>query len=606
VCLTLGVLLCAPGLGWAAPEADGEAQAEASAATTAPVDRLTRGQEPVDRSTRGQEPVDRLTRAFEPRFRDEPLAERVDRVRSAASSMGMWSAEPAARGLLLADRLGNDAERARAAVQLAPGLPAAWGALAVAEPGLGSGPALLRGLTEMERNLDASVWWRATAWHVLGWGLVVGGVFFLLASALRLAPAAAHDLSHRFPGGFPPHAAAAVLASLGVVPAVLGEGLVGIAVGAFAVAMPWAGSRHRAALLAALATVMAGVHPVTAETGRWIAALRADPATLAIRNAEVGGLSPAQRERLARLAPSDPAAGHALALWNKRSDRLDEAEHWLDLAGARESTHPVLLNDAANVRLAQGDAVGAIDLYESAVRYQDDAAVLFNLAQVHGSRIELARQQLALEAAHRESATTVRELSELRGNGRLAIDLPWPVADLRRRLVGAANGQAVARALRQPFGGGRLVNEPWLALALLPGLALLAAGVGRGREDSRVCGACRARRCTRCLARRTTGCPVCGGPHNALPLLDALVGLGRPLAIRLVPGLAGVTAGKPFLAWASAMALATAGAAFALRGGVVPDPLVAGYVGQAAFVLAAVALATIGAGVTAWSLRSLR
>jgi len=587
VCLALGVLPCALA----------RAQAPSPAAEAAPA--------ALDVAP-GTAPVERLAHAFEARGPDEPLDDRVERTRAEAARMGMWSAEPAARGLLLADRLGKDAERAHAAVRLAPGLPAAWGAVAVSDPGAGSGPALLRALLEMERNLDASIWWRANAWHVLAWGLVVGSLLFLVASALRLAPSAAHDLGHRLPGRLPPHAIAAVLASLGVLPAALGEGLVGLAVGAFGVAFPWATPRHRAALLAAIAAGVAGVYPVTAETGRWIAARHADPATLAIRDAEVGDLAPAQRERLARLASRDPAAVHALAVWSKRSDRLDEAWRWLELVDDEESASPVLLNDAANVRLAMGDTGGAIRLYEAAVEHEPDAAVLFNLAQVYGSRIELGRQETSLEAAHATSAGTVRELLDLRGNGRLAVDLAWPVGDLRRRLADAADGKAVAAALRTPFGSGRLVAGPWLAPGLLLGMVVVGAAIGRGRQDSRVCGVCHARRCEQCVPRRAIGCSVCGAPGSSPPLLDALVGLGRPVAVRAVPGLAGVAAGKPFVGWTAALAGATAGAAVLLRGGVVPDPLVVGQAGQVAFLGGAALLTLVWAAATWLRLRSLR
>jgi len=551
-------------------------------------------------------PAERLARAFAARDPEEPLEDRVDRARAEASRMGMWSAEPAARGLLLAAQLGRKADRARAATRLAPGLPAAWSALALSAPGVGSGPALWRALLEMERNLDASVWWRANAWHVLAWGLVVGSLLFLVVSAVRLAPVAAHDLGHRLPGGLPPHAWAVLLACVGVLPAALGEGLVGLAAGALGVGFPWAAPRHRAALFSAFVAVMAGVYPVTAETGRWVAALHADPATLAIRDAEVGNLTPSQRERLAHVAPRDPAASHALALWSKRSERPDEAWRWLELAEASESSMPVLLNDAANVRLAMGDAGGALRLYEAAAQRGGDAVVLFNLAQAYGSRIELSHQEAALKAAHAVSAATVRELSDLRGNDRLAVDVGWPVADLRHRLVSTADGRAIAAALRVPFGSGRLVDDPWLAPVILLGSMIVGAALGRGRNESRLCGACRARRCDSCAPSSPIGCVVCEAAASAPPRLGALLGSGRPVALRVVPGLAALSVGKPFLGWTAALSAATAGAAFTLRHGVVADPLVVGPVGPIAFVGIGVLLAGVWAAVTWWPLRDPR
>lgn len=614
VCLALGVIPCASATARATSAAvrDDAASTQPSHGAVQVVDPAAQAvdatAQAVDEAAvdAGKAPVERLSRAFQARAPDEPLSDRVDRTRAEASRMGMWSAEPAARGLLLAHGLGKEPERASAAVRLGPGLPAAWGAAALADPGLDSGPALLRALLEMERNLQASLWWRANAWYVLAWGLVVGGLLFLVVSAVRLAPSAAHDLGHRLPGELPPHAIGALLASVGLLPAALGEGLVGLAAGAFVVAFPWAASRHRAALLAALAGVMAGVHPVTAETGRWIAALHADPATIAIHDAEVGDLTPYQRERLARIADRDPAASHALAVWSKRSDRLDEAWQWLERADASDSTSPVLLNDAANVRLAMGDSRGAIRLYEAAVKDRPDAAVLFNLAQVYGSRIELGRQETVLEAAHAASAATVRELSDLRGNGRLAVDIGWPVSDLRDRLASAADGDDVAAALRASFGSGRLVQHPFLAPGVLLAIAIVGSAIGRGRIASRVCGVCHARRCDQCVPRRAIGCSVCGAPGSSLRVLDFVVGLGRPAALRAVPGLAAVVADQPFAGWAATLAAATACSAFMLRGGVVPDPLVVGDAGRLAFGGAAVLLALVWASATWWSLRGVR
>jgi len=602
LCLVPGVVLCFSAGARAAPDLERVAGRPATIAT----ERVSARPSASQPAAAPVAPVVRLARAFQPRAAGEPLSERVARARAEASRMGMWNAEPAARGLLLADGLGSDVERSRAAVLLAPDLPAAWGALALASPGLGFGPALLRGLAEMERNLDASVWWRATAWHVLAWGLFAGSLLFLVVSAIWLAPTAAHDLSHRLPGQLPAHAWAAVLASVGILPAALGEGLAGLAVGALVVALPWSTRRHRATLLAAGAAALAAVHPVTAESGRWIAALRADPETVAIRDADVGGLARGQRTRLEARAPQDPAASHALALWSKRVGRLGDAQHWLDLASVDESTNPVLLNDAANVRLAAGDSRAAIDFYERAAHARADAAIFFNLAQVHGSRIELTGQEDALEAAHATSEATLRELLQLRGDDRLAVDLPWPVADLRARLARAADGRAVAAALRRPFGTGRLVAEPLRACGFLLLIVILGSALGRGRIESRVCGACHARRCGRCAERPAGACRLCGASGSAASPLSGVARSVRPLALRLVPGLAGLVARMPFLGWGAAVAAALATAAWVERAGVVPDPLAAGALGPLAFTLVSAFLVACWAGSTHASLRSLR
>jgi len=558
---------------------------------------------PVEAEPANPAPVDRLAAAFQATASQEPLEARVARVRREASRMGMVSAEPAARGVLLAERLGSDAARARAAVLLAPGLPSAWAALAAASPGFESLPALARGVRELDRNLDASVWLRATATRVLAWALVLGGALFLVVAAARSAPAAAHDLAHRLPGRLPPHALAAILVAVGMLPAVLGEGLVGLAAGAFVVALPWAPLRDRAALLFALVAVAAGLHPVTDETGRWIAALHADPVTVAIRNAEVGGLSPAQRERLERLAGRDPAAVHALVVWSKRTGRVDEAAAWLARLDPEAPPHPVLLNDAANVRLAAGDDGAALELYRLATELERRPEIYFNLAQVHGSRIELLEQEDALATAQALSASTVRELSELRGEGRLAVDLTWPTAELRARLASAADGSAVAAELRRSFGAGRLSGSPQAVGAAFLGVALLGMALGRGRVESRVCAGCGVRRCERCLPLEGKRCALCGAPADSASPLQRALPRARRLAWRLVPGLAGLSTGRPWLGWLAAVSAVAAVAALALRDGVVTDPLAAGLAGRIAFVLASALALLVCVLTTAWTLR---
>lgn len=554
-------------------------------------------------------PVGRLTEAFRARSADETLEARVERVRREASAMGMQSAEPAARGLLLAPALGDEAERAAAAVRLAPGLPAAWGALAQSGSGVAALGDLARGIVELERHLEASLWWRATATRVLAWAGVIGGTLFLLLAAARASLRATHDLSHRLAAlrVLSPHAAAAALFAAAWLPALLGEGLFGIAAGAFVLALAWSPARERLALVTAFAVVGLAVHPLTDETGRWIAALRADPDSVAIHRAEVADLSGMQRERLALRAAEDPASAHALALWSRRSGDLEGAERWLEAIDPEAADDAVVLNQLANLRLAEGDEEAAISFYEQALRAEPHAEILFNLAQVHGSRIELARQQQNLEAAHAISPATVRELSELRGEGRLAVDLAWPVQDLRGRMGGAADGLPVAEALRASFGAGRLVESGDAALMAFGALTLLALGIRRRTRPGSRCGGCGMRRCDACSAgdadpalRR---CSLCGGLWPAGGAGRALVRAVAPVTLRALPGAAGLSARRPWLGLAACLGAATALAAVVLRAGVVADPMAAGAAGRAALWLLAGLALCVHAAATALALR---
>jgi hypothetical protein len=118
-------------------------------------------------------------------------------------------------------------------------------------------------------------------------------------------------------------------------------------------------------------------------------------------------------------------------------------------------------------------------------------------------------------------------------------------------------------------------------------VALLAMVLGRGRVESRVCAGCGARRCERCLPVEGKRCALCGAPAaSASPLQRVLPG-ARRIAWCLVPGLAGLSTGRPWLGWLAAVSATAAAAAVALRDGVVTDPLAAGLAGRIAFVLAA-------------------
>jgi len=523
-------------------------------------------------------PAARLSQAFVARAPGESLEARVARARREASRMGLWSAEAVGAGALLGTSDAPAEARARAAVRLAPGWPAGWGALAAARGGPEALAAWLRGTRELERHLVASVWWRATALHVLAWSLVAGGILFLVVSALVRAPVAMVDLARRLPGDLPTHALAAGLAAVVALPVAAGEGLLGLAAGALLAALPWAERGHRRTLALAALAVWTGIHPATDAAGRWLAALGADPVALAVADAETGRLTAEGRERLARHASSeDPAAAHALVLWSKRAGRLDEAQDWLAKLEVEASQDPILLNDAANVHLAAGDVTAAIDLYQRAAAAAPRAEIHFNLAQVHGSRIELAAQERALGVAQSLDPARVGELSELRGAGHLAVDLAWPVADLRGRMLRAASdGLAVAAALRRDFAVGPLGRDARHGAGLLAAALLLAAGIGRGRDRS-------------------------GG--RAAAVTPAWLAPALRTARLVVPGAAGVAQGRPVLGLLACLAAAAALASWQWRGGVAVDPAAAGAAGRAAFTLAGLVALAGWAGATAASRR---
>jgi hypothetical protein len=161
----------------------------------------------------------------------------------------------------------------------------------------------------------------------------------------------------------------------------------------------------------------------------------------------------------------------------------------------------------------------------------------------------------------------------------------------------------VAAELRRSFGAGRLSGSPQAVGAAFLAVALLGAALGRGRVETRVCAGCGARRCERCLPLEGRRCALCGAPAESASPLQRVLPRARGIAWRLVPGLAGLSTGRPWLGWLAAVSATAALASVALRDGVVTDPLAAGLAGRIAFVLAAAAALIVCALATALSLR---
>ena len=552
------------------------------------------------------------------------ILERVRRTRAVARELGVGGFDAAARALLADDDAGAPLLRAQSAVDLAPTLPLAWAALAKARwrqesDAPGAARALFSGLSRLDRHLEASLWWRATALHGLALALFFGSIAYLAVVSLLVTRRVAHDLGDRIVPGAPEFARVLLLGALVLLPAALGEGLAGVGLGLFGVAFACGRGRAKLAHMAAAAVLWLALQPVLGQAGAAMAGLGADPVVAAAWAVETEAASAGELARLARAADHDPIAERALAARARRMGNLTEADERYARLLAEGAADAVVENNAANVRLALGDIAGATVLYEHALGRETSAALLFNLSHAQGAAIRPDLQETTLIRAQAIDAEMVGELTDLQGGASLGVvDLPIPVRLLRERLVSSGAGEGVAADLRAELAPGRLGQGPLHLPIALGALAILAGLFAGRREPTHWCPSCGARRCPRCDG--STGerslCEACTRllkrPETTDPSLRAerIAELrsrekwrerGARVMGALVPGAAGLLARRPLCGLLGAILLCGAMIAAGVGRDVVPDPLAVGATGPLVFSIAAALLFLTHAGVSMWA-----
>ena len=537
------------------------------------------------------------------------LEDRVERTLEAALGAGRPSLEALARALLLDESLGNPLQRAEAAVQLAPDLPAARIALGQAlwseeRDLIGALDQIRQAARVSDRHLEASLWLRATIFHGLFTACLIGGLLFLFVAGGSLVLAAARLLGN-LPVALPLVSWVALVAGLLLLPAVLGEGLFGVAL-AFAALGLWPGnSWQRGAVGVALVVSIAGLHLLADRAGEELVALGSDPVAEAAFAVEHGQPSQIDIDRLEHAAPGDPLVARALALHAKRGGDLEGAERrFTALIEESASPNPRLLNNAANVQLALDRPKEAIELYESAAHSGHLVVVLFNLSQAYGRLVQLDHQDLALAEAQVIDPAALAALTDLYGSshGAMVVDLPVETETIRVRLGDPAAAREAATALRRRFAPG------WLGRSLVHSavgvalVVLLASGVAMalrrakdgGEEGDRNAG----------IARFLTGKET-ADPFLRMVRLAALrerqarIDKIKFLFSAIVPGAAGVVSRHPILGLLGSMLFALTLASWWAQDGVGADPLAVGAGASLFFSAAAVGFAVAYAAVIA-------
>jgi hypothetical protein len=548
---------------------------------------------------------------------DSSLDQRIWRTRRTAIELGVWNFDSAARSLLAHGSRGEEIERASAAVRLAPDLPAAQMRLSQVLWLHGESPvdALRVALTALERiphHLEASLWFAGTGLMIAAVGLLAGGLLCIAAAGLFAAPHAAHDLGDAISGQMPAFARVAFLGSLVLVLPLLGEGLLGLALGLLAIGVVYGRPGQRVVLALASAAVLAGAFPVARLAGSTLLAFAADPVLDAAVSSTRGLAQPIDLARLDVAGAEDLLAARALAVQAKRGGRLGEADARYQALLAAAPSDPTLANNAANVRLSLGHMESALSLYDRSLDLAESPLVLFNLAQAYGRAFQVDSLARTLERAQEVDGVAVAELTQLQGatpEG-FVVDLAFPDTFVWQRVIASGAGEAIARELRQILAPGHLGRDAMGFTIVFAAVIAVASAFGARLSPSRWCRRCGGRLCPRCHpeSRGNDACETCTRLFYQPETTDRALRLEKITALRArerrleriatiasisVPAAAGVLARRPLLALLGALFFAFAACAVVWRDGVVPDPLVAGAAGPIAFLGAAV-LAALG------------
>jgi len=528
------------------------------------------------------------------------LDDRVALTRRTSLELGVWNLDAAARALMAGEAGVDPLERAYAGVRLAPDLPTGRMALARALWLHGDAPiAAVRtafgALAAIPRHLEASLWFAGCLLFVLGVSLIAGSMWCITLISGAAAPHAAHDLGDLLSGSMPAFARVALLGALILVPVTLGEGLLGLCASFMAVGVVYGGLRQRLVLFLAALAVILGAFPVVHLAGNTLTAFSAEPGAEAAFATAQGFTHPVDQVRIEAAADYDPLAAQALALRARRAGNLGEADAYYQALLRQSPEDPVLVNNAANVRLNLGHMESALTFYRRSVELRPDPIVLFNLSQAHGRAFQVEDLSRTLAEAQRLNGDLVAELTALQGAEPVGfvVDLPIDTRQIWRRILQSNQGEGIAAEFRASFAPGRLGEDSLFTAGVFAAILIVFALLGSQVRRSRWCSRCGRRMCQRCDPEMGSGA-VCGGCMRLFrqsETTDRDLRLARigELRVReerlerftvaasfLVPGIAGLLAKQPLRCLLGSVFAAIAVLALYWRDGVVPDPLVAG------------------------------
>ena len=540
----------------------------------------------------------------------DSLDERVQRTRRASLERGVWNLDSAARAVLLDSNSGLEA--ARAAVVLAPDLPAGRMALARALwLEAGSAFSAVReafgSLWAFCRHIEGALWMGGSLLFILSMALMAGGLLAIAVVACFASPHAAHDLGDLLPVQMPRFGRAALLGVLVLLAMLLGEGLLGLALGLFAIGIVYGTGRQRFMLVLAVGSIVVGAWPVARYTGAVLEGLPKDPVAESALAASRGFTLASDIVRLEAAGPDDLLAREALARLARRQGNLGTSDAMYQKLIKDVSGDVVIMNNAANVRLHLGHMESAFDLYHRALEIRESPVVLYNLAQAYGRSFQVDDLTATLERAQKLDSDLVADLTRLQGTQPegFVVDLPLDNATVWRRVIDLEGGKRFASELRAFIAPGLLGGS---AITTIVSFAVVLAGagvIGNKLRPSRWCARCGRRVCPRCHPEVSGGelCDPCNHLFFQPDQTDRELRLQRIKALKqrevrlnkiavamsvLVPGMAGVLSRRPGSTLAGTFLFAVLAGAVIWSDGAVPDPLIAGAAGSFAFACLAV------------------
>ncbi len=526
-------------------------------------------------------------------------------IRTRVLELGIDNLDAAARSLIALDDEGNALGNAMLAVGLAPDLPLAHIALARAywnESDRGQALSeVVLALKSIPRNLEASAWLIGSLLFMIALVLIAGSTFFILSVGFGELGRAAHDLGDLISNRMPSFARCALLGSILLLPLLVGEGIGGITLAMFAVAFVYGSTRHRMALLLAVALLILGLYPVTQLAATVLRAFESDPVSVAVLASLQGTESDGQVELLESISGEEVLAEHALALRARRVSRIEEAmERYRVLVQARPDD-AVILTNYGNLLFREGETEKAVELYERSAIQLDSARLMFNLSQAYARLFRIEEFESSLRAAQSLDADMVAYLSRM-GDSNFVADLPFPIQQIRVRLLSAARKEAPPRVAIDWLLPGYL-GESWVHM--IGGFLLLAfsatlLAVRFDRASS--CTRCGRRICSRCdeTVWNAETCDSCHHLFDRPETTDPSMRITRLAELQsrevirsriaafvsiVIPGAGGLLARRPDLGFLGILLFGLATACFVWREGVVPDPLAAGSVGSLVFIV---------------------
>lgn len=462
-------------------------------------------------------------------------------------------------------------------------------------------------------NLLAQLWWVESLAHLLVIVLVAASFAFFALAAILVWSDAAHDLGDLLSAHTPTFARYAALAALVLLPFVLGEGLLGLALSLFVLGFWYGSGRQRNALVMAAILFVVGLHPVAQLSAITRQLVEGDPVVASTLRVLENHETSADVERLEAAAADDPVAAHALAYRDRRYGLMESSrDRLLSIVEAYPSDYVALAN-LGNIEHRRGNTAGAIDYYERAAAVEYDATLLFDLSQAYASAFRMEEYEATIAHAQRVDDEEVAALSKA-GEASLVADLGFPAFQLRDRFAGVLLHSGVESELMGFFAPGRLAGAWYVTAGAFALLALLGLLLADRWDHASRCTRCGHRICGRCEATVWSNeiCEDCHhlfrSPENTDPSLrmarlqalsEREVRFDRVwLALSLVvPGMAGFAARRPDLAMVGLLLFVWVAATAVWPAGPFEDPMLMGDTALLAFALPGLLAAFAYAGV---------